>query len=340
MKFKYSVDSRNQLLIKSPKSKSLLKPNGAFQINSNNQLEYWLNEPAKWRQVYGLPRKIVFQGNWNLNSNHDLQLQLSKTKEQAENSRITLKGNIISVDKNTLAFEVISQRDGSRGEPYRHSFRILKLTGTWQADEYNRLVFQVEKKAFPDELIFKLNWQLNKNQQVEYTYVKTDLAKKTKITQSLTFEGFWKIDSRYKLVYILSGCPDSSFDFRVQFENPNIYPQDKSIKYRLGIGLRQPKSLSYQLITLYGEWKLNRSLKLIFRMDYGDHNIQELEFGAQISLERSKFLFNLTDERGKPLGLTLTYSFGLLNSLSPQAFIRIKNRQKELGVEAGFTIPF
>ncbi len=338
MKFKYSVDSHNRLHIKSPKLKASLKPNGAFQINKNNQLEYWLNEPQSWRRVSGLPRKIVFNGKWELSPNHDLELILNKTLSQADQERLTLRGKIISVENNSLAFEIISQRDGPIAA--LQSFRILKLTGTWQADEYNRIVFQVEKKALPDELIFKLNWQINKNQQIEYAYEKVVLAKKTKINQILTFEGFWKIDSSHKLVYILSETLNSGFDFRVQLESPSIYPQDKSIKYRLGMGMRQPKGPACKIITLYGEWKFNRNLGLVFRMDYGNNNVQETEFGAQVTLERNKFLFSLKNDMGKPLGITLTYSFGLLNSLEPQAFIRLKSCQKELGVEAGFSLPF
>ncbi len=338
MKLKYSINKYNQLLIIPPNSKTPLQPKGAFKINKENQLEYWLNEPQAWRRIYNQPRKIVFKGNWQLNPNHDLELVLNKTRSQADEERLTLKGNIISVEKNKLAFEIISQ--GGRIDPALQTFRILKLIGTWQADEDNRLAFLVEKRVLPDELIFKLDWQINKNQQIEYTYEKTDLVKKTKTNQVLTFEGFWKIDSRHKLVYILSKTLNSAFDFRAQLESPSIYPQDRSIKYRLGIGLRQPEGGISKIAILYGEWKLNRSLGLVFRMEYGNGNVQETEFGAQVTFKRNKFLFSLQDERGKPLGITLTYSFSLLNSLEPQAFIRLKSFQKELGVEAGLTIPF
>lgn len=338
MKHKYSINKYNQLLIFSPKSKIPLQPQGSFKINQENRLEYWLNEPQSWRRVYNLPRKIVFKGEWQLNPNHDLELALNKTRTQADEERLTLKGNIISVENNKLAFEIISQ--GGKMDPALQTFRILKLIGTWQADERNRLVFLVEKKAFPDELIFKLDWQINKNQQIEYAYEKTDSARKTRISQILTFEGFWKIGSQHKLTYILSDTLNSGFDFRAQLESPSIYPQDRSIKYRLGIGLRQNKTPVSKIIILYGEWKFNRSLGLLFKMDYGNGKVQETEFGAQVTIERNKFVFSLKDERGKPLGITLTYSFSLLNSLEPQAYIRLKSRQKELGIEAGLTIPF
>jgi len=78
VRYKYSINNDNQLLITPPKSKTLLKPQGEFKINQNNQLEYWLNEPDGWRSIYRLPKKIVFEGKWGLNNNHDLELKLGK----------------------------------------------------------------------------------------------------------------------------------------------------------------------------------------------------------------------------------------------------------------------
>lgn len=338
MKSKFSVNQENQLLVIPPNSKNSLKPKGEFRVNKNNQLEYWLNEPASWRKLYNLPGKLVFTGRWGLNTNHDLELRLSKSRNQPEDRRLVLNGRIISVEDNILAFEMISRQGSCRAGEY--SFRILKLSGTWQADKYNRLTFLIEKKRFPDELVFSSSWQLNESQQVEYAYTKTNLAKKTKTTQKLAFDGYWKIDSGHRLLYILSHNLNSGFNFKVQLENPNIYPQAKSIKYRVGLGISRPENLNYSLLSLYGEWKFNRSLGLVFRMEYGKNSVQEIEFGADVTLARNKFLFRLQNERGEPLGMTLAYSFNLLKDLQPQAFIRLKNRQRELGIEAGFTLPF
>lgn len=337
MKLKYSVDNHNRLLIRSTKSKTPLIPKGSFSINKDSQLEYWLNEPLSWRRLYNLPSRIVFEGNWSLNVNHDLELRLSKTREHLEDSRIVLKGGIVSIDNNVLSFEIVTAQGEFTGVS---QFRILKLAGIWQADERNRITFRVNKKQFPDTLTFKAGWQINKNQQIEYTYEKTSLITKSKIDKTIVFDGFWKIDSRHRLIYILSCSFDSSFVFKAQIENPNVYPQGKSIKYRLGIGISKSKKLDYKVITLYGEWKFKRNLGLIFKMDYGDNNVQELEFGAEVSFEHKRLVFSIKDTRGKPLGITLTYSYSLFNSLEPQAFIRLKSYRKELGFEAGFSLPF
>jgi len=106
------------------------------------------------------------------------------------------------------------------------------------------------------------------------------------------------------------------------------------------MGISKPQKLDYKVITLYGEWKFKRNLGLIFSMDYGNNKVQEQEFGAEVSFGRNKLVFSIKDARGKPLGITLTYSYSLINSLQPQAFIRLKSQRKELGFEAGFSIPF
>lgn len=341
MRYKYSISPQNQLIVSIPKQKPL-KPKGSFQINQNNRLEYWLNEPQTWRQLYNLPQKIVFEGKWQLNSNHDLELVLNKTRDQSAGSRLTLSGEIISVEGSILVFEIITHRegDGSRRKPSPSAFSILKLTGTWQTDEVNRLTFEVAKKDAPDTLTFKAAWQVNKNQQIEYIYEKTSLRTKTKVKQALVFEGFWKIDSEHKISYALSHSLDSQFDFRVYLENPNIYPQQNAIKYRLGLGVKQPRRTNYKLITLYGQWKFNRNFSLIFSMDYGAAKVQELEFGAEASFQRNKLILSLKNTDGKPLGVTLTYTYKILNRLEPQAFIRLKSYQKQLDVETGFSVPF
>ncbi len=344
MKYKYSVDSNNQLVIKPSKTKMPLPVNGKFDIDENNQLIYWLNEPDAWRREYSLPNKIRFIGNWQLNSNYDLELVLDETQDQLKGNPLVLKGEIISTDRDTLVFEVISHRRkqglSPKGTvPETSHIQLLKLSGFWQADEYNRLCFTVKKKASPDILTLKGIWQLNQNQQIVYTYEKTDLITKTKVSNTLTFEGFWQISETNKLTYILKHSPDSKFDFRAQIETPNIYPQEGAIKYRLGAGVRQAKK--EKVISLYGAWKFNRKLGLIFRMDYGNGRICEIEFAADVSFDkRNEITFCLKNKIGEPLGLSVTFTHKFLKTLDAEAFLRLKDSYEESRIDAGMRIPF
>lgn len=61
-KDRYMLDNSNRLVIKS-KGKEITC-DGKLCLDRNNRLLYWLNEPAAWRKVYGLPSRISFDGKW------------------------------------------------------------------------------------------------------------------------------------------------------------------------------------------------------------------------------------------------------------------------------------
>jgi len=336
MKYRYSVNNDNQLLIKLPKMKEPLLARGKFDIDKDNRLTYWLNEPVSWRREYGLLPRIVFKGSWQLNKNYDLELVLDKTDRQFQDDILVIKGNIISTDRDILAFETKTyDRDSLL------HIQILKLSVTWLTDETNRLSFIV-KKYSPDILTLEGNWQINENQQIIYTYEKTDLKTKTKIFNTLIFRGFWQISSANKLTYIFKHSSDSKFDFRVQIETPTIYPQKGVIKYRLGVGIREDSATKEKLISLYGAWKFNRKLGLVFQMDYGKVEVKEIEFSADISVnQRNEIVFSLKDRSGEPLGLDVTFTHRFLNKLDAEAFLRVKGiLKRESAIEAGIRIPF
>lgn len=333
-KNRYTVDNFNHLVIKQ-KHKRLIA-DGRFLIDKDNRLIYWLNEPSPWRRQYDLPDKISFKGNWRLNPNYDLELNLVETKEQFEGDRLVLKGEIISADRDTMVLEIKSLDN----QGLLH-IQILKLAGSWQADEYNRISFVVKKKTLPDILTLEGIWQINQNQQIIHTYEKTDLKTKTKTSNTLTFEGFWQINSTNRLTYILSRSSESRFDFRVQIESPNLYPKEGVMKYRLGIGLREEKLPHTKIISLYGTWKFSRKAGLSFEMDYGQGKIQSIDFGTNIHLTKTdEVVFSLANKRKEPLGIYITFTHRFLKQHDAETFLRLKKLQKESGIEAGVRIPF
>jgi len=337
MKYKYSVDDNNQLMIKPPEKGRPVVASGKFSIGQYNRLIYWLNEPAPWRREYGLAPKIVFKGKWQLNSDYDLELILKEAKDQCKGDRLAIKGEIISTDSDTLVFEIKSiDKQGLS------HMQLLKLSGIWQADEYNRLSFAVEKKASPDMLTLEGIWQINQNQQIIYVYEKTNLKRKTKTSHILIFEGFWQINRSHRLTYILERSSGSRFDFRVQIESPNLYPKKGVVKYRLGIGLRGKKAPGDRVICLYGTWKFSRKLGLVFQMDYGQGQVQSLEFGTELSLtQRDKVTFALKNETGERLGINITFTHKFLKQNEAEVFLRLKEiLQRESAIETGIRIPF
>lgn len=333
MKYRYSVNNDNQLLVKLPKKKKPLLTKGRFAVDKNNRLLYWLNEPSSWRREYSLPGKIVFKGSWQLNNNYDLELLLDKTKKQFQNDILVIRGKIISTDRDILAFETKTYDQNG----LLH-IRILKLSVMWFTDETNRLSFIVKKRP-PDILVLEGDWQINDNQQIIYTYEKAGLKTKTKTSNTLTFEGFWQISRANKLTYILRHSSDSKFDFRAQIETPNIYPQKGVIKYRLGVGIREAKK--EKIVSLYGTWKFGRRLGLIFQVDYDNGEVSEIEFAADVSFtKKNEVIFGIKNKTGESLGFTVTFTHRFLKALDAEAFLRLKDSWKESGIAAGVRIPF
>jgi len=248
-----------------------------------------------------------------------------------------LRKRFIAVESDALVIETIETIEGDTPLSRVTSgtkLRILKLKGTWRANDYNELCFEVAgHKGPPETYAFKGSWKLNNNQQIEYTSEDG--------RDRLIFKGYWDISSANRLVYILEGSSTARFEFKVQLESPILYPKKGEIRYRIGVGIRQSRlTVPGQILTLYGEWKFGRDLGLIFQMDYGQGMVKGIEFGAKVTFDRNKVIFALKDESGKSLGITLAITHKFLKTFDAEAFIRLKSRQNEYGVETGISLPF
>jgi len=243
-----------------------------------------------------------------------------------------IRRRFIAAESDSLVVETIQ----TISETKRQKLRLLRLKGTWRANEYNELVFEAAARRGtpkPDKYTFKGSWKINRNQQIEYNCGEGP--------DVLTFKGHWDISSANRLVYFLEGSSTSRFEFKVQLESSSLYPKKGEIRYRIGIGVRQSRLTAHvPVIILYGQWKFGRNLGLTFQMDYGQGMIREIEFGAVVTFGRDKVIFALENEFGEPLGITLTMTYKFLKAVDAEAFIRFKSLQKEQAIEAGITIPF
>ena len=329
----FSADNLNRLVICRGTKKVV--PDGRFALGEDNSLVYWLNEPLAWRQKFGLDQELKFYGNWKLDDNYDLCLNLIENNRQFPGDKIVLKGEIFSSDRDILAFEMKSQDKTGRNE-----FQILKFSGAWSSDPQNNIVFSIDRSTDPDVLDLGAGWKLNKDQQIVFTYEKTRLKTKVKDIRVITFSGSWQIMPEKILSYVLSSGTRSRFDFRAQVETPNVYPHAGKIKFRLGAGIRDEKS-NGKIVTLYGTWKFSRKLGLSFEMDYGKNNVRSLEFGADINIApKDKIILSLVSRERKPLGLKVTFSHRFLKKLDAEAYLKFKALHDESGIEAGVRIPF
>ena len=261
---RYEVDPHNRLIIKKTGKKTRVSKfrqvlDGRFKIDKKNNLAYHVKAPLT--QDTKAPHQVKLRGKWSLNKNHNLVFTLDKWKRQTFGDQLTLKGDIIDVNKNSVLFSVTTRdKQGSQ------SIYGLKLQGTWQADKHNRLSLRINKQQGYDTLTLQKAWDITKNYQIIYQYEKLKLLTKSKQIQTLTFKGHWDIRKGMRISYILDKKSNSGFDFKA---NLGIF-RNNYIKYELGIGTRPTK----RAIKLFGRWRIRKNRQLIFQVDCGKKKFQ------------------------------------------------------------------
>lgn len=309
---------------------------GYFEITEDNSLVYTANNLPQWFKAAGYTEKISFDGSWNLNANYELEFKVKDKGKLREEGVLTLKTEIVGAENDKLSFSLKTFNKNKQTQ-----FRILSLAGNWAVDEHNQIYFAVIRKTSPDTLTLQGRWLLSGNQEIVYRYTKTDLKKKDKSVYTVTFKGFWEITESQRLTYIFSAGSTTRFDFRVQLETPNVYPKEGTLKYRIGIGLKETVLQEPQIISLYGVWKFSRNLGLIFDMEYSEGNFHAIKFGAEVNLnKRDEISFSVTNFKGERLGFNLLFSHKFLEEFDAQAFLQLKKASEESGVYAGIRIPF
>lgn len=310
-KSRYFTDTENRLIrVRKDKNnrREMSAVKGEFTVEGRNQLVYKVKEDERWKREVNLPDKIRFRGNWRLDDNHDLEIILNETAEQYAKDVLTLKGEIVGVESDELAFAITSRKDRDV-----ETTRLMKLRGKWQADEFNRLGFLVSKEDGDDDvLVFDGIWGVGKQHEIVYRYKKIRLKRKTKKSRDIVFRGSWRITEKDRLAYLLDTSGESGFLFKAQLEGPNVVGKKGEIKYRIGIGLTQHKRPIEKIIKFFGVLKFNLT-------------------------KNDDIEFELTDSVGKRLDATVTLSRRLLGG---KAFLRLKKQAEESRVEAGVKIPW
>jgi hypothetical protein len=327
----YEIDPYNRLVVNSSGKKSGLHKfrkviDGRFKLDKDNNLSYHIKTP--YPEDERVPRQLKIKGEWSLTPGHMLRLTLNTLGRQTFGDQVTLQGEILDVNKNSLLFAVgTTTKDGVR------STYVLNLDGTWKADENNRLSFHVKKESGrSDILTFSGAWQINKDHQIIYQYESARLIRKKRQAHTLTFKGYWVIKDTVRISYLLGAGTDSSFDFETAV---GIFTKDY-IKYELGIGLSGRPDPIRRAVKLYGIWRLKKNVGLIFEVEYENKKIRHIAFGADVRLtEKDTMLFALkNDIEKKDMGVTLELSRKLLHG-DGEAFLRLLKSNRESAVWAG-----
>lgn len=308
-KITYEIDPLNL-----PKFRNVV--DGRYTIDKNNNLIYQVKSSSSY------PKQIKLKGSWSLDKNHNLILRLDKDNRFKQDS-ITLEGEIINTTADKLEFSITTK--DSSGNAH---FYILRLSGRWQSDKYNRLIFSLSKeKGLHDELVFSGTWEVNKQNQITYTYAKTILKRKTKITREIIFKGFWNIVDKYRIIYVLDKKINSFFDFSVSIGKP----AKRGLEYEIGIGVHQ----NIEKIILFGSWRVNEKLGLLFEMPYEDGKLRGILFGAACKFVNNYDMeFRLRNTFRKDLGISLKFSKTFLDDQG-QIFAQAVKEGKEFSLVAG-----
>lgn len=325
-KIKYEFDPHNRLTATSSALRGIRKVlDGQFKIADHNILTYHVKAPIP--NGIKAPYQVKLKGTWSLTEDHQLRLTLDKWYRQTFGDELTLQGEIIDVQKNSLLFAVKTKTKDNMPSTY-----ILELVGSWQADEHNRLTFRVDKEQSKfDSLTFEGAWEIDENNQIIYSYQKEQLTRKSKEIHTLIFKGYWDIKDKARLSYIIDANSASVFDFNTSV---GIF-KDNYIKYELGIGLSQKRQPIKRTITFSGKWKIKKDIGLVFEVEQEEGKIQTIVFGAEAKLTKKDTVsFNLRNSLNKEIGAELELSHDIFDG-DGQAFLRLLKSKRESAILAG-----
>ena len=330
-KVRYELDPHNRLVLDKSGGKSDLPKfrkvlDGRFKTDENNEISYHIKAPLADSE--NIPHQVKLRGEWSLTDNHDLRLTLDKWGRETFGDKITLQGEILDVNANSLLFAITTKTKEDTQSTY-----VLNLDGSWKADEHNRLSFHVKKeKGRHDILTFKGVWEINKNHEIIYQYEKAELIRKKRKTHTLTFKGHWDIKDKFRIAYELSKRTDSVFHFKT---SAGIF-KENYIKYELGIGLKHKAKPVKQTVTLFGKWKIKKNVGLLFEIKYENKKIHGIVFGAEASLtDKDTVFFKLkNDIENRDIGINVELSHKILKG-DGEAFIRALKSNRESAIYAG-----
>ena len=328
---RYEIDPHNRLVIRKTGRLTHLTDfrqviDGRFAIGNDNSLLYHVKAPASCGAA--IPHQLKLRGIWSLTDNHDLKLTLDKWGRRTFGDELTLQGEIISAQKNTLVFALSTKSKDDTQTTY-----LLKLEGAWQADKANRLTFRVRKQGGKyDILIFDGIWDIGKNYQMIYQYRKARLTRKVEQVHTLTFKGQWDIKDKARVSYLIEGDTESAFNFDASL---GIF-KEREIKYEVGIGASYIPKSARHIIRLFGTWKIKRDAGLIFEVRYEDRKIQEIIFGAEARItDNNTISLRLTGgQNNKDIGAELELSHKILKG-DGAAFLRLLADKNEAAIMAG-----
>jgi len=315
----YEVDPHNRLVVSRPglsPAKFRTVVDGTFRIEKSG-LSYHVMKP----QGNTIPQKINLSGNWSLDADHNLAFTFDKWNSGCYGNKLTIKGEVISAKEGSVSFSAATRDAGGKARIY-----VLTFEGAWRARKDNNIVFKVQRSAgSSDELVFCGGWQI-KNNQILYTYTKRDLKRGLKSEHSFILTGYWQISEKNRLVYVVNKRIGSELEFAVSLAEP----VPRGLRYEIGIGVTPAK----KVVKLFGSWKINDSLGVIFEIPYEDGKVRSIFFGAAMRICGGMIELSLKDRKGRDLEIRGRFSRRIFDGQG-EAYAEALASGGEIGVVAG-----
>lgn len=333
----YALDDERRLVLRERRGpaarlRTVRVLDGTAAVDRRNRFLYRV-EAAAGQDGQPGPHAISLDGAWSLTPDHDLLLTLRETDRRARRA-LHVKGALLRVDAHALVFAL--RRDAREA---RREAQHLILSGKWQADDRNRLVFLAEKAdGSEDRLTLQGGWELDPHHALVYRYRRRAPRGQGREDHTLVFDGAWDVSGADRLVYRLAGSRDSAFEFKAALQSPSLLASDGRLVYQIGIGLAGRGTLTRR-VALFGAWKLNRDLSVSFEVPYADGRVRSMRFEGSASLDRrDRIRVVLRTGRREPLGLTVTFT----RELVPDArlFVELRKDAEERSLLGGVQVRF
>ena len=318
-KIRYEIDPHNRLVITGlNKFRTVL--DGEFKVGPSGDLIYHV----KKSDALDVPQQVKLKGTWSLNRDHELVYTLDKWGNQVQGNKLVLKSDLISSSGNEIVFGV----ETKEAAPERRHSYLLKFSGIWQADKYNRLTFHLEKETGPaDVLTLQGTWCVNKQNEIVYSYARTSSASKEKAENNLVLRGRWDITKKNRITYALDHDIGSELNFKVAFQRA----EKNFIKYSIGAGY----AAKAKTISLSGAWRWDKNLGLVFEVEYENGRAGEIVFGADARWNGGYSAeLKLKNKRNDPLGIEVVLSKQLFKDQG-EAFLKTAASREGFSIVAG-----
>ncbi len=281
-------------------------------------------------------KRIVLDGTWQLTSSEDLILNLRGSDSRYFGKSIIFRGRITKLDANSISFR-IRKSDTLSGL----RTKSLQLNGVWQADEKNRLSFNVSKASgHYDTLTFQGKWDTGPNNYITYRVRETIQRTGRKKVHILALKGWWEIAGD-RLIYRFYKESPGEMVFTASLQSHSLRAKEGKIRYQVGVTIEDKRRLRTEavFVTVFGRWRLNHDLSACFWVKFGRGKVESLQAELRkIIAEKNSIKFFVRDRKNRSTEFDITFSRDILPDA--KLFLSLSRFSRQNRIKGGVTIEF